>query len=271
MTLRELQLFSLEILKDVHQFCVDNQIPYSISDGTLIGAVRHKGFIPWDDDIDVIMRRPDFNRFCRIYKSPRFNLKYKELDNDSQVSYARVYDSKQTYARPISRWCRDEVGVCIDILPVDGLIEDKDECRKYYKRSRFYFICNQSLRIALNPFDYNKSFRYNVILFFKKVLSLNGLTIDWLCRKIINRAKAIEYGTTKYWGNLSSMCDGIMDYHRLEIFTSTTLIDFEDTKVMVMNGFEEYLRDKYNDYMKLPPKEKRTNHLMRKEEFFYWK
>ena len=67
LTLKELQQASLDILKDVHSFCEANQIQYSIAYGTLIGALRHKGFIPWDDDVDIVMPRPDFERFCKIY------------------------------------------------------------------------------------------------------------------------------------------------------------------------------------------------------------
>ena len=68
MTLREVQLFGLDILKDVHDFCTTNNIRYSLGYGTLLGAVRHNGFIPWDDDIDIIMPRPDYEQFCRNRK-----------------------------------------------------------------------------------------------------------------------------------------------------------------------------------------------------------
>ena len=65
MSLREVQLGCFEILKDVHVFCVSNNIRYSLAYGTLLGAIRHKGFIPWDDDIDIIMPKPDYDRFCK--------------------------------------------------------------------------------------------------------------------------------------------------------------------------------------------------------------
>lgn len=270
MTLRELQLFSLEILKDVHQFCVDNHIQYSVSDGTLIGAVRHKGFIPWDDDIDIIMRRPDFDRFCKIYKSNRFKLKYPELGDDSKVPYGRVCDLEKTFVKTVRPWCDEDTGICIDVFPIDGMIENKIKFKKYYKRSRFYFLCNGASRSAALPFTLKRPGSYNFKLFIKKVVFANGMTTNWLCRKVIRRAKAIEYGKTGFWGNLSSMVDGIMDYHRNETFTDVVLVNFEDTKVMAMNGYDEYLHDKYGDYMQLPPVEKRVPHLD-KDNVFYWK
>ena len=270
MTLRELQLFSLEILKDVHQFCVKNGIMYSISDGSLIGAVRHRGFIPWDDDIDIIMRRPDFERFCRTYKSENFKLKYREQDKDCYVPYARVYDINKTWEKTVKPWCNEEVGVCIDVFPVDGVTDNKEEFRKYYKRSRFFFRCNSVSRIVSRPFSKKRSLTSNARLLVRKIVFFNGLLSDWFSIRVIKRAKTIKYGETSHWGNISSMCDGIMDYHRAETFTDVIMMDFEDTKVMVMNGYDEYLRDKYNDYMKLPPVEKRVPHLS-KNHSFYWK
>ena len=271
MTLRELQLFSLEILKDVHQFCVEHNIQYSVSDGTMIGVVRHKGFIPWDDDIDIVMRRPDFEIFCKTYESTRFKLKYREQDKGCYVPYARVYDTERRWAKTLKPWCDDkDAGVCIDVFPVDGVPEDKEEFRRYYKLSRRLFRFNSVSRAAPQPFNLKKGLAYNAKLLAMKIIFLNGKTTDWLCRSVIRRAKAIKYGETRYWGNISSMCDGIMDYHRLETFTDVCLMDFEDTKVMVMNGYDEYLRDKYNDYMQLPPVEKRVAHLS-DNNVFYWR
>ena len=68
MTIQEIQQVTLEILKDVHEFCVDNNIRYSLSGGTLLGAIRHNGFIPWDDDADIQLPRPDYDRFIRTYQ-----------------------------------------------------------------------------------------------------------------------------------------------------------------------------------------------------------
>ena len=126
-TLRELQLFSLEIMKDIHKFCENNGIEYSLLDGSLIGAIRHQGFIPWDDDIDIVMRRPDFERFCKTYKSDEYQLKYRGNGQDCMVPFARVYDVKRTVIKTTAPWCLDEVGVWVDVMPADNVIDDVEQ------------------------------------------------------------------------------------------------------------------------------------------------
>ena len=96
MTLEEIQQVSLEILKDVHRFCVENDIKYSLCYGTLLGAIRHNGFIPWDDDIDIMMPRPEYDRFIRLYQSEKgYKLFAAENnDGDTEVSIALLADRK---------------------------------------------------------------------------------------------------------------------------------------------------------------------------------
>ena len=209
MTLRELQLFSLEIMKEVHQFCVKNHIVYSLLDGSLIGAIRHQGFIPWDDDIDIILRRPDFERFWKTFKSDRYKLKYREKDSDCMVPFARVYDDKKTTIRTQAPWCKDEVGVWIDVIPADCVIEDNVEFGKYYDKTRRLWLKSASARTAGCPYLPNKPFIYNFKLFIKKILYLNGRRADFYVKKVIERAAAIKWGETRYWGQLTSMGDNI--------------------------------------------------------------
>ena len=270
MTLRELQLFSLEILKDVHQFCVKHHIDYSMSDGSLIGTIRHEGFIPWDDDIDIIMKRPDYDKFCKLYKSEKYELKCRDFDSDCMIPFARVYDRKKTIIKTTAPWCKEEVGVWIDIFPADSVLNDINEYHHYYNISRKLWLKSASARTAQCSFIWNKPVIYNIKLLLKKILFLNGRRADYYVKKVINRAKAFEWGSTSFWGNLTSMGDNIKEHHRNIIFSSCILKNFEDTQVFVMNGYDEYLRDKYNDYMQLPPIEKRVQHYSQRT-IFYWK
>lgn len=95
LTLKEIQQESLKILIDVHRFCEENGIRYSLAYGTMIGAVRHKGFIPWDNDIDIYMPRPDYERFCHLYKSDIYGI-ISEYDPHCYINYCHVYDRVKT-------------------------------------------------------------------------------------------------------------------------------------------------------------------------------
>lgn len=134
LTLRELQNEELNILKDVHSFCKKNNIRYSLYGGTLIGALRHKGFIPWDDDIDIIMPRPDYDRFCKNYKSVNYKVADMHSEKSFMLAFARVYDDKRTTSISTYPWISKDVGVWIDVFPADGLSLDESKIKWMYKK-----------------------------------------------------------------------------------------------------------------------------------------
>ncbi len=265
LTLRELQLFCLEILKDVHAFCVDNDIKYSLQDGSLIGVIRHSGFIPWDDDIDIIMPRPDFLRFCQTYHSDKYELVCPENDNDCFVAFARVYDRKKTVADGSLPWCNRQYGVSIDIFPADGAFENINRHNRYYTISRLLWKASCYCRAPLsNDFDKTKSLLHFCLYLFSKFFNAR-----FFSRRVFMRAAKIPYGKTPYWTQMTCMGDNSKERHSLRTFDHCILMPFEDTTVMVMNGYDEVLRDKYNDYMKLPPVEDRKKHSTM--DRFYWR
>lgn len=132
LTLQELQQFSLDILKDVAGFCEKNNIRYSLGYGTMLGAVRHKGFIPWDDDVDIMMPREDYERFRTIYKSKLYSFIDSRNTPDCYIAFGRVCDTKKTLASSCIPWVKKDVGVWIDIFPVDRVPDDKDTFDRIY-------------------------------------------------------------------------------------------------------------------------------------------
>ena len=113
LTIDEIHGVALEIMKDVDRFCRDNNIPYSLACGTLLGAVRHKGFIPWDDDVDLFMLREDYDRFISSYKSDKYNL--------IALGYAKVVDPTTSVKDDSTSF---NYGVFVDIFPLDHVPED---------------------------------------------------------------------------------------------------------------------------------------------------
>ena len=132
LTLKELQQLSLEILKDVADFCEKNGIRYSLGYGTLLGAVRHKGFIPWDDDVDLMMLREDYEKFRTIYKSDKYTFFDSRNTPDCYIAFGRVCDTERTLAASSIPWVRKDVGVWIDIFPIDRVPDDIETFRRLY-------------------------------------------------------------------------------------------------------------------------------------------
>ena len=119
LSLEEVQAKCLDIMLDVHDFCLKNGIKYSMSGGTLLGAVRHKGFIPWDDDVDIFMLRPDYDRFVSTYESPRYVLMSMERDKWYSLPFAHVADVTETEIEWMNvPFCHENGGVKIDIFPI---------------------------------------------------------------------------------------------------------------------------------------------------------
>lgn len=165
MSLRDIQEVSLDILKDVHAFCVKHNINYTLFGGSMIGAIRHGAIIPWDDDIDIAMPRPDYERFIHEYVSASgYKLFAPELHN-CFLGFARVSEMKKTYVNcGRLKWTNEITGCWIDIFPLDAAPDNEKDlelaisnCTKWWKSTNAY-----RYSLANRPFlrqIYRKIFR----------------------------------------------------------------------------------------------------------------
>lgn len=130
LTIDEKHRMILDIMIDIDRFCRDNDIPYTLSSGTLLGAVRHGGFIPWDDDADMFMLRKDFDRFIHSYRSDRYKLvfNFNPEEKLSPSGIAKVGDTT-TYSKDSTG--RLDFGVWVDVFPLEAVPEDPAECRRF--------------------------------------------------------------------------------------------------------------------------------------------
>ena len=278
MTLREQQLFGLEILKDVHAFCEKNHIKYSLYGGTLIGAIRHKGFIPWDDDIDIVMPRPDYDAFCRTYKSDAYEIVNYDNDKTFVFGYSRVCDRKKTRYTTSHPCNRKGMGVWIDVFPADGFPADENMIPEFYENDVQLFNKISKVRLGLREkcvFKPVKEFRdilRNLKRFFsherkRTVLFLHGWHNPYV-QTMIDMCHTYAYGETPFWGVISSPYNHVV-YHPISDFESCQLFPFEDSFFMVLNGYDALLKRVYGDYMKLPPEKDRVPQMAGGYNF-YW-
>lgn len=270
MTLQDIQRKSLEMMKHVDEFCSKNSIIYSLMGGSLIGAVRHKGFIPWDDDLDIMMPRTEYDRFCALYKdNEQYKLFCPERHNN-YTPYARLCDIKDTYVRTKTPIATEEAGIWIDIFPIDFVDDDKEVCLKKNMRLKKMSHILQIRRHTIAPFGY---YGYSVKLLCKQLIK--KLVFRRNILDIVNDYSAFcrTYCTnpTHHAGVLSvSRCVESVDrqYFPKKIIYDTIKTPFEETEFSVLKNYDVYLRIIWGDYMKLPPEEKRKGHTFHK---FYWK
>lgn len=271
MSVKDIQNVSLDILRDIHQFCVDHDIKYTLQGGTLLGAVRHKGFIPWDDDIDIAIPRPDYDRFIHSYQSSKgyklFSRELPEQKNDVFIAYARVCDMVKTYVDDsLSFWSNAKTGVWVDVFPLDGDLNDVEKSRNRLKTIRGYWKVGVRKRVALRPLSSAKGWSKKGRLCIKKVISI--ITSFSAIDKHMGLCKAVPFGSTNYYINIAFLSYGMRERHRIEVLNERQLASFEGEKFYIMSGFDEALREKYGNYMKLPPKEKQVRaHGSNK---YYW-
>lgn len=249
LTTDEVKTMNLDILTEVADFCEKNHLRYWLYYGTLIGAIRHNGFIPWDDDIDIVMPRPDYEKlledFNHTSESDYEVVEYR-ITPGYHTTFAKVHNPKTIIETEYSN--EMAFGVFIDIFPLDG-IKGTYEYRKIHILKKF-------LSAKINKWWSKRTLKNNLGLYFFKTL-LFAIPV----RTILNKIYAIR---TKY---SYEQCDDVD--HMDEIDTripkrclegNVTYHVFENRKFRIPNDYDTCLRKNYGDYMKLPPKEEQVGH-----------
>jgi lipopolysaccharide cholinephosphotransferase len=276
MSLKDIQVVCLEILKDVHLFCVSNHINYTLCGGTLLGAIRHNGYIPWDDDIDIAMPRPDYDKFIQCYQSENgYQLFAQERIGCKgvKIAFARVCDMQRTYVDSSpGPWNDTDTGVWIDIFPLDGASNDRHLVeQKTAQVVKLWNIC-KSFRRGLGPIRPKKTLKTKIKTMLFKVVFINkvGLIVDYLTRLHVKNCRTWDYTQSQYFTSFTFPKHGIKEYLPQTMLTSYSLHIFEDTQFYVIDQYDSWLKALFGNYMKLPPVEERegNGHSF---NTFYWK
>lgn len=252
---------TIDVFRYYMQICKEYNLKWYCGCGTVIGAIRHKGMIPWDDDIDVCMPREEYDKFieiCRKLESNDFELVTPDSDSSYNAFHARLMDKNST----ILFWRRYPVvlGIYIDIFPMDGIGSDKKKAEEHYRKYLKNYFCFRECHahFSLENIKYYLTHNQKKRAFSSILFSFNRKWFrDYYLRQIKKIAKTYSWNESKYILTYSPGW-GEKEIYLKEWVEETTLTEFEGMQVPVPAKYDEYLRYFYNDYMKLPPVEERN-------------
>ena len=255
----EIQRRLLPMMEWFHQFCDDNNIPYYMLGGTLLGAIRHKGFIPWDDDVDIGVPREDFDRMLLCAKSLSEDSRYvfesyHDGKEDFEYPFAKVYDTTTTLIE--NKRKKPKRGLYIDIFPIDGISgSTKEEALKSFKP-----IKKKLNRLAAITSDVREGRAWwkNMIVRMTKVIPWFAGDFRKTVFHIEAMCKKTAFYESVYAGNLMGMWRDREIVPR-DFFGTPKLYRFEHLKLYGVEKADEYLTNVYGDWRELPPVEKRKS------------
>lgn len=272
--LKKLQQVELEILKDFIFICNKYSLTYFATGGTAIGALRHHGFIPWDDDIDVCMLREDYDFFMEI--APReLGDKYDFLTTDTEKRYPLMFGKMvkkgTVFVEESYQQANYPLGIFIDIFPYDKTSEDS-RVRKKWQRKTWKAARIHVLTLLSNP-----KLPDNLNGGIRKIAEIGC----WMVNRIFRFVRLTPDKTARWYLKWARNCpdtksDLYIDYsyikgENLMIRTKEAFppieCQFEDIKISIVKNYDAFLTPEYGDYMELPPKEDRHNHYAKYIDF----
>ncbi len=257
----------LDIFKEYSRICDKYNLRYFAIGGTCIGAIRHQGFIPWDDDLDVAMPYEDYQKFRKIAKKELkkpYEL-YDILDNKRCThTFLKIHNTETAFIEStVSDFPERRTGVFMDIMPIVGLpSSDKDikqfiqKCKKIERwNSAHRFTIKERIKINKNVKSL-KTIGFRLLSSFIRV----GKPFNYYSRKYEKWISKYKFGTTErvFFAWRFTLRGNYKNVFPYSIFSDYLKVPFEDTMIRVPKNYDEYLKMDFGDYMKLPPKEKQV-------------
>lgn len=254
-TIKKLQAIELEILKEFIRLCDDNNLRYYLSYGTCIGMIRHKGFIPWDDDIDVSMPREDYDRLVKIANdklSDGFFFQNYFTDPRCGLIFGKIRKNGTILSEVYSHHIAMHQGVWIDVFPMDRFPNDPNVRKKFFRNLNFVknlYIVKCGYRLPPDKQGLITKIAYHI----SKVVVL-FLPLNFIINKLDQLVRKYDRPESK---------DCIISYYRstsipYNLLEEDIILPFEDTMAKTYKNYDYYLSALYGDYMTPPPVEKRN-------------
>ena len=251
LTLPEIKAIAFEILKHFKRFCNDNGIKFFLSNGTLLGAVKYGGFIPWDDDVDVFVPRVDYDRLMKLYKDDdRYRLFSSEREPKYRFPFAKLCDMT-TMKEEANVNNGIPLGIEIDIFPLDACTEHM-RLPKVQRKHRAYQL---GCMLAKFKSSKGKSFYKQAIINLCRACGYH-----FFCKRLTNLVRKESVLGATFSGCLIWPIYGAREIVPTEVFSRVVQLSFEGEQFPAPKGYDTYLRSLYGDYWQDPPPEKQKSH-----------
>ena len=246
----------LASLREIDTFCHENGIRYYLAYGTLLGAVRHKGYIPWDDDIDIMMPRPDYVKFIKTFNG--FSGTHKVishlLDPVYPWPFAKVIDTDTVMEEHI-KYAYKDMGVYVDIFPVDGVSDDK---KKILRQYRYVKLLKLLLSVKRGKKFRSRKPWQNFLLNFSFLLSF--ISYPKLLKKLDSLVSKYPFEKSENTAILVMAGYGKNEIMPKSFYDEPVNLEFEESSFQAPGEYKKWLEHIYGDYMTLPPVEERITH-----------
>lgn len=258
---QELRVIQLDVLQYVHDFCKEHKIKYSLAYGTLLGAVRHGGYIPWDDDIDIAMMREDYERFANEFN--KYNSFYHfydcRNDKDVNIAFGKVTDTRTFIEEGANT---KNLGVAIDIFPIDDLCDTKTDSKNLYKSFDWQ---KRLLILKCRKVSDVRSWWKKPLFVVTKVVT-SWYPLHQIPQKMTERIIKHKNPKSKYVGLVVDGNEN--EIVERQMWSDFQEISFEKRTFCSVKDTDSYLKHAYGNYMELPPESERVP----KHDFYkmYW-
>lgn len=265
---QELRKIQMEIMSEVHRFCQEHNIKYFLWGGSLLGAIRHNGYIPWDDDIDIAMPREDYEYFCENFGNERYKVVCCKNDKNYFLPFAKAYDSLTIKDEAIHYVSKKRYGIDVDIFPIDKIGNHEEVKKTERKRLR----CIKRLALSNFKFQKSKSFARTMARILKNMLCVIGRFFGILnANREANKINRIVQSFDGGLDDLMLYADSNIEkpfYMKKAWCENIRAKAFEHLELNCTEGYDQILTQAYGDYMTPPPENKRVTHHSFK---VYWK